>query len=252
MCTETKATIDCRNKMTDTYNSISNFIENELTALLSSDDYLMDDLAGELPNEVCRLLKAQIIEKRKDAMSRGKQDLLSKEIYDNESELRASQSQQIMELVGDIPKYSLGSELRNRVEGEPQSTSIERLIEDVLKLPQMEVADEEEVEVENDLKVLSEYSNLRKDLILKCQALQIGESKLSDILSQTNSINSLTTSIKEASEDDDISEYFATYNGKLVVALEEMKLLLEEAVKTFGNSPEKREKIKKILSELKK
>ena len=51
-----------------------------------------------------------------------------------------------MDLIGDIPKYSLGSELRTRVDGEPQSTSIERLIEDVLKLPQMEVAAEEEEE----------------------------------------------------------------------------------------------------------
>ncbi|QHS72574.1 Nkp1p [Saccharomyces paradoxus] len=238
--------------MTDTYNSISEFIENDLTTFLSNDDYLMDDLAGELPNEVCRLLKAQVIEKRNDALSRGKQDLLSKEIYDNESELRSSQLQQIMDLIGDIPKYSLGSELRSRVEGEPQSTSIERLIEDVLKLPQMEVVDEEELEVENDLKVLNEYSNLRKDLILKCQAIQIGETKLSDILSQINSINSLITSIKDASEDDDVSEYFATYSGKLVVALEEMKLLLEEAVKTSDSSPGKRKKIKDILSELKK
>ncbi|CAI4038244.1 hypothetical protein SMKI_04G5860 [Saccharomyces mikatae IFO 1815] len=238
--------------MTDTYNSISKFVENELSAFLSSDNYLMDDLSGEIPNEVCRLLKAQVIEKRKDGLSRGKQDLLSKEIYDNESELRARQSQQIMDLIGDIPKYSLGSELRSRVEGESRSTSIERLIEDVLELPQMEIIHEEESEPENNLKILNEYSNLRKDLILKCQAIQIGERKLSEILSQVNSINSLINSIKETSEDNDVSEYFATYNEKLVVALEEMKLLLEEAIKTSDTSPEKRKKIKGILSELKK
>ncbi|CAI4057484.1 hypothetical protein SUVZ_02G4970 [Saccharomyces uvarum] len=244
--------------MTDTYNTISIFIDDELSALLSSDDYLMDDFLGEIPNEVTRLLKAEVIEKRKDALSRGKQDLLSKEIYDNESELRIRQTQQVMDLIGDIPKYSLGSELRSRVSSEPQSTSIERLIEDVLKLPQMEVAAEEEgeleteTETENDLKILNEYSNLRRDLILRCQAIQIGESTLSEIMTQVSSIDSLTTSIKETTDDDNVSEYFATYNGRLVAALEEMKLLLEEAIKTFDTSPEKIQKIKKILSELKK
>ncbi|CAI4056277.1 hypothetical protein N7582_000569 [Saccharomyces uvarum] len=242
--------------MTDTYNTISKFIDGELSAFLSSDDYLMDDFGGEIPNEVTRLLKAEVIEKRKDALSRGKQDLLSKEIYDNESELRIRQTQQVMDLIGDIPKYSLGSELRTRVDGEPQSTSIERLIEDVLKLPQMEVAaeeeEEEEEEGENDLKILNEYSNLRRDLILRCQAIQIGESTLSEILTQVSSIDSLITSIKETTDDDNVSEYFATYNGKLVAALEEMKLLLEEAIKTFDTSPEKIQKVKDILSELKK
>ncbi|EJS42245.1 nkp1p [Saccharomyces arboricola H-6] len=241
--------------MAGTYDSISKFIEDELSAFLSSDDYLMDDFSGEIPNEVSRLLKAQVIEKRRDTLSRGKQDLLSKEIYDNESELRIRQSQQIMDLIGDIPKYSLGSELRNRFEGEPQSTSIKRLIEDVLKLPQMEVAneeEEEEPETANDLKILNEYCNLRRDLILKCQAIQIGESKISEIMSQVSSVESLITSIKETSEDDDVSKYFATYNGKLVAALEEMKLLLEEAIKTSDSSPGKRQKIKDILSDLKK
>ncbi|CAI1886049.1 hypothetical protein SEUBUCD646_0B04910 [Saccharomyces eubayanus] len=240
--------------MTDTYNTISRFIDEELSAFLSSDDYLMDDFLGEIPNEVTRLLKAVVIEKRKDALSRGKQDVLTKEIYDNESELRIRQTQQVMDLIGDIPKYSLGSELRSRVGSEPQSTSIATLIEDVLKLPQMEVATEGELEAEteNDLKILNEYSNLRRDLILRCQAIQIGESTLSEIVTQVSSIDSLVNSIKETTDDDDVSEYFATYNGKLVAALEEMKLLLEEAIKTFDTSPEKIQKIKDILVDLKK
>ncbi|CAI4059100.1 Nkp1p SKDI_04G5940 [Saccharomyces kudriavzevii IFO 1802] len=238
--------------MADTYNAISKFIGNKISDFLSSDDYLMDDFSGEIPNEVSRLLKTQAIERRKDILSRGKQDLLSKEIYDNESELRIRQSQQIMDLIGDIPKYSLGSELRIRVDGEPQSTSIERLIEDVLQLPQMEVVDEEESETENDFKILKEYSNLRRDLILKCQAIQVGESKLSEIMNQVNSIGSLITSIRETSENDDVDEYFATFNGRLVSALEEMKLLLEEAIKTSDASPGKRQKLRDILSELKK
>lgn len=97
-------------------------------------------------------------------------------------------------------------------------------------------------EADKSSKVLTEYTNLREDLIEKCQAITLGKQTVLDLENQARMIRYLINSTVEEN-----SEYFETYHSKVSSSLEELRLLLEEAIKSSDSQPEKRLKLRKVL-----
>lgn len=196
----------------------------------------LSDLQGQIPSAVLKGLKTKINEE--DQLNVIKQDAVCKRIYDLESEWRKSKIKEITELIGDIPKYSIGTQIQDTDSG----ISIDKLVEDVSKLPNMGMFNPGADEADKSSKVLTEYTNLREDLIEKCQAITLGKQTVLDLENQARMIRYLINSTVEEN-----SEYFETYHSKVSNSLEELRLLLEEAIKSSDSQPEKRLKLRKVL-----
>lgn len=221
------------------YQQIADFIRSELTRQSTKE---IEDLNGQVPFEVSSALKAELQRKNSDRFKVSKQDALCKQVYDLEREWRKNQIREVIELIGEIPRYSIGTEIREKDHG----ISIDKLIDDVLKLPNMAVAEEGHEAPETDYKLLNEYTNLRSQLVNKCNAIKLGKSKLQEKEYQAELINSLLDAIKESATPD-VSNYFETYHKKVFAALQDSRYLLEDAIKSSGSDPAKRAKLRELM-----
>ncbi|QLL30663.1 hypothetical protein HG536_0A04790 [Torulaspora globosa] len=221
------------------YQQIADFIRNELARQSTSK---IDDLDGQVPFEVLSALKADLQRRNSERFQITKQDALCKQVYDLEREWRKKQIKEVIELIGEIPRYSIGTEIKEKEHG----VSIDKLIEDVLKLPNMAVAEESQEAPETDFRLLNEYTNLRNELIKKCNAIKLGELKLQEKEYQAKLINSLLDAINESTTPD-VSEYFETYHKRVFAGLQDSRYLLEDAIKSHGSDPEKRTKLQELM-----
>lgn len=230
------------------YEEIENFLRNEANTHLSSS---IDDLDGKIPKDLCETLQTAFDAKKSEHFKVSKRDALCKRVYDLETAWKWSQFKDLMDTISDIPRYSIGTELRDdKFNDSTSGVSIDKLLEDILKLPKMGIANPDYDMEERDSEVLSEYNNLRKELMLKCKAIKFGSARVREIQNQVRTTNALLESIRESkSSNNDISGYFLNYHEKLLSSLGELSYLLEEAIKTSDTSHESRLKLLKILRE---
>lgn len=220
------------------YQKIVDFIRSESVRQSN----LEIDLDGEVPIEVVKSLKAELRKKHDLQFKVTKQDAVSKQVYDIERESRKNQIREVIELIGEIPRYSIGTEIKEKDNG----ISLDKLIADVIKLPNMRVADEDLEAADTDFKVLKEYTNLRNELIRKCTAIKLAESQLQEKQYQAKVIESLFHAISESTTSE-VPTYFESYHEKLSLALQESRYLWEEAVKSQDSNPSKRPKLQQRM-----
>lgn len=216
------------------YEEITNFVRDECAR-----EHTLDHLNGEIPSAILKALRTKINDDNPFNVS--KQDAICKQVYDQESQWRKDQIAEIIEFIGDIPKYSIGTQIQDIDSG----ISLEKLIEDVLKLPNMGMVEPENDEGGRNSKVLTEYTNLREDLVDKCKAIRLGESTALDTGNQARILRSIIATTVENSPD-----YFVTYHGKISDNLHELRYLLEEAIKSSDFNAEKRSRLQKMLENL--
>ncbi|QLQ78231.1 hypothetical protein HG537_0A04780 [Torulaspora globosa] len=221
------------------YQQIADFIKDEFTRQSNCE---IDDLDGQVPLEVLNALKAALQKRNSERFKVTKHDALCKQVYELEREWRKRQIREVIELIGEIPRYAIGTEIRDKDHG----VSIDKLIDDVLKLPNMAVAEEGHETPETDFKVLNEYTNLRNELIKKCNAIKLGESNLQEKEYQAKLINSLLDAIKESTTSD-VSNYFEAYHKRVFTALQDSKYLLEDAIKSYESDSAKRAKLQQLM-----
>lgn len=209
----------------------------------------VDDLNGEIPSTLLRALQSKVDSSKAERLKSTKQDAICKQIYDKEAQWRVKQIKEVMDIIGDIPKYSIGSEIRSN--DLDAGISIEKLIEDVMKLPNIGMVGSDHETEGRDFKVLKEYTNLRNEMITKCQAIRFGTSKLQEIEYQVRTIKVLVDSISgDSVNDGGVLEYLATYHDKVISGLLELKYLLEESIKRSDSHPDERLKLKQVLEYL--
>lgn len=224
------------------YQEIVDYTRDETSKQLNSE---IGDLGGQVPVEVTKALNAELRKRTSERFTTVRQDAVCKQVYDLEREWRKKQIREIIELIGDIPKYSIGTEIREQGNG----TSVDKLIENVLKLPIMDVANEEREIAETAFKILTEYTNLRMELVRKCEAIRLGELRLQERQQQVTMIESLFNAIDECGVSD-VQEYFTTYKGKVSNGLQDASLQLEDAVKSAESNSVKRSRLQEIIDEL--
>lgn len=213
----------------------------------------LDDLGGQVPPECLESLQAAFDAKRSEIYRLTKQDAISRRVSSMEADWRRQQMSVVAELIGDIPRYAIGTELRGDGDDNMDpGLSLERLLSDIEKLPRIgmanSISDSNSEAEERNIKVLNEYSNLRKELILKSKAIKLGTRKLKESDNQLSKIRYLLESIREKQHSTgDVIEYFTTYDDQLRANLEELRNLLEEAIKRSDDSAEKRLELQEIL-----
>ena len=220
----------------------------------------VDNLNGQVPDDICQLLESELKLRHTNIYSKSKKDLLIKQIYDIELDWKRNQVKQISNLIGDMPKYSIGSELRSSVDEHNNTSershggiSLGHLIEDVIQLPRMAIANEGEGD-EEEFMILHEYNTLKDELVSKCKSIRIAEAKFKNIKLDVTSLEVLFDSIRAYCKDNndiDISTYLNSYHENLISSLKELEYLLEEAVKSSNTSEVKRARIRLIFDELK-
>lgn len=230
------------------YEEIDKFLRNEATIHLNSS---IDDLDGEIPKDVCEALQAVFDSIKSENFKISKQDALCKRVYDLETAWKWRQFKDVMDMIGDIPRYSVGTELKDdKFNDSASGVSIDKLLEDISKLPKMGMASSDYDMEGRDSEVLNEYNNLRKELISKSKAIKFGSIRVREMENQVRTTNVLLESIRESKNaNNDISGYFLTYHEKLESSLGELSYLLEEAIKAADTSHESRLKLLKILRE---
>ncbi|EDO18172.1 hypothetical protein Kpol_543p1 [Vanderwaltozyma polyspora DSM 70294] len=235
------------------YESITEFVQEKAKTYKQQS---IESLDGEIPQSIINLLRQELQEIHSKQLSKSKLDHLSKQVYDIEFQWKKDQVKNIIELIGDVPKYSLGSEIINNDLDNSGGVSLEKLMEDVLKLPKMAIADDEN-NTENEAMILTEYNNLKDELTKKSKIIQYGENELKVMKVELKELENLFKSIREfsnvsnnESDDHDVTGYMKSYNEKLESSLKEMQYLLEESIKTSTNSPERRKQLQELLEEI--
>lgn len=126
-------------------------------------------------------------------------DQLSQKIYQLEKDQRKQQLLQVLENVGDIPRSMLGYDIK-------ETTSIDRLGEQIAQLPRLTTLQEDNQE---DRNVLNEYNYLRDQLIKKCNAIRVGNGVLNKSDKDIDTIKYLLRNIPNS------QEFFSSYSGIL-------------------------------------
>ncbi|CCE63249.1 hypothetical protein TPHA_0E01560 [Tetrapisispora phaffii CBS 4417] len=246
------------------YSEILDYIEKEVNNSVNTSINNISKL-DDIPHDLLYLITQEYNKNQGLKLSQNKKDLLAKNIYDLEQELRRSQILQINEFVGEVPKYSIGTEiLKQNAKSKDlnDSISINKLISDIFNLPQMSLVrgldeDTEDEQEKKYLTTLNEYNNIRDELTNKCTAIIYGESILKNIHEDTEILTTLFKAIEQfqGSEtqnngNSNPSTYLNNYNSDLKRNLQELELLLEETVKSRSVTKVTKEKIDTLFNNL--
>ncbi|KAL3238166.1 Nkp1p [Nakaseomyces bracarensis] len=220
-----------------TYEKIRSYIASQDATRI--EDYLED-----VPSEVQTLIDRQCNRKLQSLSLKGKSDHLVKTVYDLENDWKLRSLAEMMDIIGDIPRNAIGTELRYNIENQELSnTHVDNLVEDILKLPNFELVNSDESNNENESQLLREYSNIKSDVIKKCQALRYTQEKLSLLDLRLEPVNNLKAVIQAngtgtSSGNESLSEYFSNYKTELDETLKELSHTLEDALKRADDDPE--------------
>ncbi|QLG72706.1 hypothetical protein HG535_0D04140 [Zygotorulaspora mrakii] len=230
------------------YKEIADFVSH--SAGLHSVEPI-DDLQEQIPNACLQALRAQVDLKRHELYKLSKQDAICKQVVDFESDWRREQLNLISDLIGDIPRYSIGTELRgDDDDSNDPGLSLEKLMQDIGNLPRIGIASSNSIadNQERDVRILNEYSNLRKELVNKCHAIAFGNTKIEETENKLNKIRHLLESIEEKLDPtENITDFFARYDGEIRLNLEEFTFLLEDAIKRSDTSPLTQANLKEMM-----
>lgn len=216
------------------YDRIKQFMASQETNKLES--YLD---AG-IPPEVQVIVSQQCKRKLQSMSLRGNIDHIVKTVYDLENEWKLRSLAETMDVIGDIPKIAIGTELRSNIEtGQFNNTSIDNLINDILKLPNFELVNEGEDEVTNkdsEAQLLREYRNIKSEVVQKCRTLRYTKDQLNRLDQQLEPVNNLKATIE--SQDVTLSQYFREFKTELDITLKETAESIENAIKCADNNPD--------------
>ncbi|KAJ9569517.1 hypothetical protein LTX96_0004046 [Nakaseomyces glabratus] len=231
------------------YADITGFIGQQQRELTNINEYLDDSDA--VPIEVQELVELGYRNKLRSKTRTTATDLLVKNVYELENEWKLRTMTEMMDIIGDIPKHSIGSELRESIEdpaGHSHNAAIDDLIEDILKLPLLQLADTAH-EDDDNAQLLREYRNLKNDVINKCNEIVASRQELRDMDINLEPVRSLLKAIPHSSEGD-IRQYFIDYQGQLESVVKELSLVVEEAYKQSENDPIMRGKLADIINNM--
>ncbi|CCF58520.1 hypothetical protein KAFR_0E03690 [Kazachstania africana CBS 2517] len=229
------------------YKEISQFVEAQANVATDSSQIVLD----EIPYEVQKLVNDEL--KGKTRLNRTKMDILTNRAYHVELEWKLNQLNEIMKLVGDVPKYSIGNELSKSINDDnlisKGGVSLRSLMKDVYKLPELALRDDVNID-DHDYQLLEEYNNIRTSLIRNCSIIEIAEEQAAEIATDVERITSLLHSIEEKVGHANLIEYFQNYHDSLLDELNDLVFSLEDALKSGNLTGEKKEHIRAILSDL--
>lgn len=226
------------------YERIRAFIGSQETSTV--DTYLDDSV----PMEVRALVSKQCKRKLQSMSLKGRTDHIVKTVYDLENEWKLRSLAEMMDVIGDIPRNAIGSELRYTIEtSQLNNTPIDNLINDILKLPSFELANEDEEEEDgkdDDNQLLREYRNIKSEVIKKCRALRYTKDQLNILDQQLEPVNNLKLSIN-AQQDMSLQEYFRNFKAELDTTLKETAQSIEDAIKRADTNPDLVKTLRKEL-----
>lgn len=235
------------------YTDISSFVENECARISDINNTTLDE--DEIPLEIQDIVQKEVNNRFKEKVNRITKDLVIVRIYELQIEWKVNQLKRVSRFMGDIPKYSIGTEINKNITNNNSlisngGTSLYYLMNDVYNLPTIVLKDGEKLEKNsNDVHLLEEYNNVKSSLIQQCDAIRIGEQKLEESNEKADKIRTLEDAIKKTYGDDcSLSEYMPQFFDKLNKDLDDMRDVLEQLIKTSNASEEKLQIIQEILN----
>ncbi|KAG0666572.1 hypothetical protein C6P45_000226 [Maudiozyma exigua] len=214
----------------------------------------------EIPLGIQDIINREVNEVFETKVTRASKDILVSRIYELNSAWKLQQLKEVSRFIGDIPKYSIGTELNKKLDQNNSlvsngGTSLVNIMEDIYNLPLIVIRDSagetsNDNPKNNEEQLLNEYTNVRKLLIEQCDMIRITEQKLNKAKEQTRLIKSLEVSIEETyGADCTLAEYLPQFYHKLHDGLDEMRDLLEQLIKSSNTSDSKKKVIQDILNE---
>ncbi|CAB4253738.1 similar to Saccharomyces cerevisiae YDR383C NKP1 Non-essential kinetochore protein [Maudiozyma barnettii] len=239
-----------------TFNQISQLVEEQCQQIEEWNNSKFDE--DKIPLGIQELINQTVHKAFNDKVNRVTKDILITRIYELEIAWKIQRLKDVARFIGDIPKYSVGTEINKKLDTQESlvsqgGVSLTNLIDDIYKLPV--IVRRATIETTNDAEdnehhLLEEYNNVRTSLIKQCILIEVNEEKLKNTKDISNKVKSLESAIKETyGRDCDLKEYLPKFFQTLHESLDEMRDSLEQLVKSTNTSPEKRQHIEKILAE---
>ncbi|SMN19655.1 similar to Saccharomyces cerevisiae YDR383C NKP1 Non-essential kinetochore protein [Maudiozyma saulgeensis] len=239
-----------------TFNTISKFVEEQCQKIEERNNSKFDK--EEIPLEIQELINQEVTKVFNNKVNRVTKDILVTRIYELEVAWKIQKLKDVTRFIGDIPKYSVGTELNKKLENQESlvsrgGVSLINLMVDVYNLPVIVIRNNVETTTgleDNEQQLLEEYNNVRKSLIKQCKLIEISEGELDVMKEAADKVRSLENVVKETyGSNCDLQEYLPKFFQMLHESLDEMRDLLEQLIKSSNTSPERRQMIEKILSE---
>lgn len=235
------------------YITIATFVDEQCRNVSEINSKTFDE--EKVPLGIQNLIRKHAREKFDKKVGRVARDVLATRVYDLQSEWKVTEQRRIARFIGDVPKYSIGTDIGKNISSNSDGkslisrggTSLHQLINDVYSLP---IISPKESASERDTHLLQEYNNVRQSLTLQCDAIRLGETKLAEATKKVEAIQSLEEAVREEYGNNyTLAEYIPEFYSKLQLGLDEMRDLLEQLIKSSDTSPEKKQAIEAILAD---
>lgn len=239
-------------------NQLTTFVDEQCDNINQINNTKFDE--SEIPLRIQTIINTKVNEVFETKITRVSKDILVSRVYELNSVWKLQQLKEVSRFIGDIPKYSIGTELNKKIDNQDSlvrngGTSLVNLMEDIYNLPVIVMRDSatetsNNNSENNEEQLLTEYTNIRNSLIEQCDLIQISENELKKAKEQTRQIKSLEASIEATyGSDCTLAEYLPQFYEKLHDGLDEMRDLLEQLIKSSNTSVEKKKAIRNILNE---
>lgn len=233
------------------YNQYAEFIRDETERMSNSRVQLPSDagLHPEVSNTIAKALQHALDLHRKEVFNTRNQDDVLAQVLSKEQALLRDELQRVMALVGDLPREQIGSDLVDlQSGGDSGFISLERLLDDVEKLPRVSLIDKEDSEGEP---LLREYNALRHALGEKAMAIREAQRYLPKLKRQARSWQQLQGAVKDVHGAENVDVYFQEYESNVATQAHEACRLAETALKAKGALPrEQLESLRRIVTML--
>ena len=244
----------CFPKMSDksSYIAISSFVDGQCRIINEQNNKQLDE--EQVPLEIQNIIRKHANEKFERKTGRVTRDVLATRVYDLQSEWKVKEQQRITRFIGDVPKYAIGTDLGKNITDASNGksllsrggTNLYRLMDDIYDLPA--ILPKEDA-TSKDKQLLQEYDSMRQSLKLQCDAIRLGEDKLTVATEKADAIKSLEQAVhEEYGSDHSLADYIPEFYDKLQRGLDEMRDLLEQLIKSSDTSAEKKRAIETILA----
>lgn len=212
------------------YSQYAEFVDEEVQRLNSDATVRLPRIEGLDVDAVQALslaLRQELDMRRKDAFTPRNQDAVLAQIQNKEDTLLRQELDTVLALVGDLPRDRVGSNILE-LPLEKGFVSLERLLAEIRKLPQVALLDEHDTASEP---LLREYNALRSTLSQKCHAIDLARQLLPQILQRNQTIRQLDQAVQQFHGTAVNDEYFRNYYSLLVASARDATQLLETALK---------------------
>ena len=239
-------------------NQLTNFVDEQCDHINQINNTRFDE--SEIPLGIQAIINKRVNEVFETKITRVSKDILVSRVYELNSAWKLQQLKEISRFIGDIPKYSIGTEINKKLDNHDSlvsngGTSLVKIMEDIYNLPVIVMRDNttdtsNNNSENNEEQLLGEYTNVRNSLIEQCDMIQITENELKKAKEQARQIKSLEASVEATyGTDYTLAEYLPQFYTKLHDGLDEMRDLLEQLIKSSNTSVEKKKAIQDILNE---